>query len=74
MDSAWLFSRFRRTGILSFDDDWESQNTYAFPLLKKYGFTATFYIWVSAVGRKNHMTWDGIRALSKAGMQIGCTR
>jgi hypothetical protein len=28
--------------ILSFDDDWESQYAYAFPLLKKYGFTATY--------------------------------
>ena len=62
----------RRPVILSFDDDWESQYTYAFPLLKKYGFTATFYIWVAVVGRKHHMTWDEIRALSAAGMQIGC--
>ena len=61
-----------RPVLLSFDDDWESQYTYAFPLLKKYGFTATFYIWVSAVGRQHHMTWDEIRALSSEGMQIGC--
>jgi peptidoglycan/xylan/chitin deacetylase (PgdA/CDA1 family) len=58
--------------ILSFDDDWESQYTYALPLLKRYGFTATFYIWVAVVGMKHHMTWDEIRALSAAGMQIGC--
>ena len=58
--------------ILSFDDDWESQYTYALPLLKKYGFTATFYIWVGVVGKKHHMTWDEIRDLKAAGMQIGC--
>jgi len=58
--------------IMSFDDDWESQYTYALPLLKKYGFSATFYIWVGVVGKKHHMTWDEIRALSAAGMQIGC--
>jgi peptidoglycan/xylan/chitin deacetylase (PgdA/CDA1 family) len=61
-----------RPVIISFDDDWESQYTYAFPLLEKYGFTATFYIWVAVVGREHHMTWDEIRTLSKAGMQIGC--
>ncbi len=58
--------------IMSFDDDWESQYTHALPLLKKYGFTATFYIWVGVVGKKHHMSWDEIRALKAAGMQIGC--
>ena len=58
--------------ILSFDDDWESQYRYGLPLLEKYGFKATFYIWVSAVGKKNHMTWNEIRELTKAGMTLGC--
>ncbi|HVO39054.1 MAG TPA: polysaccharide deacetylase family protein [Spirochaetia bacterium] len=58
--------------IISFDDDWVGQYTYALPLLKKYGYTATFYIWVAVVGRKHHMTWDEIRELSSDGMQIGC--
>jgi peptidoglycan/xylan/chitin deacetylase (PgdA/CDA1 family) len=58
--------------ILSFDDNWQSQYTYALPLLKKYGFTATFYIWVVVVGMKHHMSWDEVRELSAAGMQIGC--
>ncbi|MGD0724983.1 MAG: polysaccharide deacetylase family protein [Spirochaetia bacterium] len=58
--------------IISFDDDWEGQYNYALPLLKKYGFTATFYIWVVVVGMKHHMTWDEVKELDAAGMQIGC--
>ena len=58
--------------IISFDDDWQTQYTYALPLLKKYGFTATFYVWVIVVGMKNHMTWDEVRELDAAGMEIGC--
>ena len=58
--------------IISFDDDWQGQYVYALPLLQKYGFTATFYIWVAVVGMRHHMTWDEVRALSAAGMQIGC--
>lgn len=58
--------------ILSFDDDWEGQYSYGLPLLKKYGFTATFYVWVVVVGRKHHMTWDEVKALDEAVMQVGC--
>jgi peptidoglycan/xylan/chitin deacetylase (PgdA/CDA1 family) len=61
-----------RPVIISFDDDWQTQYTYAFPLLKKYGFTATFYVWTIVVGMKNHMTWDEVKELDAAGMEIGC--
>jgi peptidoglycan/xylan/chitin deacetylase (PgdA/CDA1 family) len=61
-----------RPVVISFDDDWQSQYLYAFPLLKKYGFTATFYVWTVVVGMKNHMTWDEVRELDRAGMEIGC--
>jgi peptidoglycan/xylan/chitin deacetylase (PgdA/CDA1 family) len=58
--------------VISFDDDWQSQYVNAVPLLRKYGFTATFFIWVRAVGRAHHMTWDEIRELDVQGMEIGC--
>ncbi len=61
-----------RPVILSFDDDWQSQYQNAVPLLRKYGFTATFFIWVRAVGRAHHMSWDEIRELDAEGMEIGC--
>jgi peptidoglycan/xylan/chitin deacetylase (PgdA/CDA1 family) len=61
-----------RPVIISFDDDWQSQYVNAVPLLRKYGFTATFFVWVRAVGRAHHMTWDEIRELDEEGMEIGC--
>lgn len=61
-----------RPVIISFDDDWQSQYDNAVPLLRKYGFTATFFVWVRAVGRAHHMTWDEIRELDAQGMEIGC--
>lgn len=57
--------------ILTFDDGWENQYVYAFPLLKKYGFTGTFFIFTNAVGHKHFMTWDQIKELDAAGMTIG---
>lgn len=57
--------------VLTFDDGWENQYVYAFPLLKKYGFTATFFIFTSAIGHKNFLTWDQIKEMDTAGMSIG---
>jgi peptidoglycan/xylan/chitin deacetylase (PgdA/CDA1 family) len=61
-----------RPVIISFDDVWHSQYVTAVPLLRKYGFTATFFVWVRAVGRPHHMSWDEILELDAAGMEIGC--
>jgi peptidoglycan/xylan/chitin deacetylase (PgdA/CDA1 family) len=60
--------------IISFDDSWEDQLTYGVPLLKKYGFTATFFIIVGAVEieERHQMTWDDIAELVADGMEIGC--
>jgi len=58
--------------IISFDDGWASQYQYALPLLKKYGFIATFFIFTNAIGVKNFMSWGQVLALKEADMQIGC--
>jgi peptidoglycan/xylan/chitin deacetylase (PgdA/CDA1 family) len=58
--------------IFSFDDGWESQYTYAYPLLKKYGFTGTFYVYTNVIERLHFMTWDQVIAMSNDGMEIGC--
>jgi peptidoglycan/xylan/chitin deacetylase (PgdA/CDA1 family) len=57
--------------IISFDDGWESQYTYALPLLKKYSFMATFFIYTRTPGVRHYMSWDQILALDAAGMEIG---
>jgi peptidoglycan/xylan/chitin deacetylase (PgdA/CDA1 family) len=58
--------------IISFDDGWESQCTYALPLLKKYGFTATFFIYTRTPGVPHYMSWEQILDLDAQGMEIGC--
>lgn len=57
--------------ILTFDDGWKMQYEYALPLLQKYHFSATFYIFTSAIGHKNYLNWEEIKALDQAGMVIG---
>jgi len=57
--------------IISFDDGWRNQYLDAFPILKKFGFTATFFVWTRAIGHhRNFMTWDQLKEMHAAGMHI----
>ena len=57
--------------IISFDDGWSDQFMYAFPILKKYHFTATFFVFTNSIGRRGFLTWDELHELLAAGMTIG---
>jgi peptidoglycan/xylan/chitin deacetylase (PgdA/CDA1 family) len=57
--------------IISFDDGWESQYLRALPLLRKYGFTATFYIFTNGIDRPHFMTRAQLKELLADGMAIG---
>jgi len=59
------------SAVLTFDDGHASNATHALPILKAHGFTATFFITASWIDQPPYMTWDQIRALSVAGMEIG---
>ena len=61
-----------RPVIICFDDGPETQYTYALPLLKKYSYTATFFLFTNAIGRPHYLSWDQVTELSNEGMQIGC--
>lgn len=56
--------------VITFDDGWKNQYQYAFPILKEFGYTATFYIVSGAAGTPSYVTWDQVRELRDAGMDI----
>jgi peptidoglycan/xylan/chitin deacetylase (PgdA/CDA1 family) len=58
--------------ILTFDDGYVDNYANAFPLLKKHGFTATFFIITDFVdwGYEEYMTWDQLREMAEEGMEI----
>jgi peptidoglycan/xylan/chitin deacetylase (PgdA/CDA1 family) len=60
-----------RPVIISFDDGWENQFQNAFPLLQKYGFSATFFVVTSYLDHQNFMTVEQLKAMLAAGMVIG---
>ena len=62
------------TVVLTFDDGCKSQATFVAPILKSYGFGATFYITEGLGFLKNkeaYMTWEEVRELHDSGFEIG---
>lgn len=57
--------------IISFDDGWSNQFKYAFPILKKYNYTATFFVFTNPIGTHGFVSYDDLRTMLKAGMTIG---
>jgi peptidoglycan/xylan/chitin deacetylase (PgdA/CDA1 family) len=60
--------------VLTFDDASKSHFTVARPVLKKYGFGATFFVtegWDFATNKTDYMSWEEIARLHKDGFEIG---
>lgn len=60
--------------VLTFDDSSASHATIAAPLLKRYGFGATFFItegFTFRTNKRDYMTWEQIAELHRQGFEIG---
>ncbi len=56
---------------LTFDDGWREDYQNAFPILKKYGVKATFFVPTGWVGQPEIMSWEEMKEMSQAGMVFG---
>ena len=63
-----------RLVVLTFDDSSASHHAIARPVLKKYGFGATFFItegFTFTTNKRDYMTWEQIAELHRDGFEIG---
>lgn len=58
--------------VLTFDDGHISHYTKVYPLLKKYGFNATFFVYPNLIVKKSKLllTWDELSEMARAGEDI----
>ena len=61
----------RNTVVLQFDDGYEDNYKYAFPILKKYGFPAIVFLISDRVNTPGFLTWDEIKEMEKADFLAG---
>jgi|GEM_PF-654856 len=60
-----------RAVVLTFDDGYRSFKTYAYPILKELGFTATLFVPTGFVGAgRAALTWDELKSMSAEGFDV----
>jgi peptidoglycan/xylan/chitin deacetylase (PgdA/CDA1 family) len=62
----------KKSLVIAIDDGNRSAYKIAYPMLKKYGYTATLFIYTDFVGiSKVAITWEQLREMKAAGFEIG---
>ena len=62
----------KKSVLITMDDGYRSVYKIAYPILKKYGFTATLFIYTNFVGvSKMAITWDQLKEMKAAGFSVG---
>jgi peptidoglycan/xylan/chitin deacetylase (PgdA/CDA1 family) len=58
----------KKTVVITIDDGYRATYQVAFPILKKYGFPATVYLYSDFVGAADAMTWAQMQEMVRSGL------
>ena len=59
-----------KAAVITFDDGNLNQYINAYPILKKYGYSATFFVTIKYLDQPGFMTWKMLKEMSANGMTI----
>lgn len=57
-----------RSVVITIDDGYESVHRHAYPLLKKYGFPATLFVYTDFIGAGDAISWAQMQEMSRSGL------
>ena len=70
--SGWKEGLLERKAAITFDDGYLDNYQHAFPILKEFGFAASFFVTPQEIGKEGFMTWDMLREMAAVpGIEIG---
>ena len=58
----------RRSVVITFDDGYESVHRHALPVLRKYGFPATLFVYTDFIGAGDALSWGQLKELDGSGL------
>lgn len=61
----------RKSVVITFDDGYEDNYTYACPILKRYDFPAAIFLISGMVGKKGYLNWQQIKDMQGQGILFG---
>jgi peptidoglycan/xylan/chitin deacetylase (PgdA/CDA1 family) len=62
----------KKAVVITIDDGYRSVYDIAFPILKKYGFTATLFVYTDFIGIPgSSVTWEQLKEMKSNGFEVG---
>ncbi len=61
----------KKSVLITIDDGWKTVSTIAYPILKKYGFSAVLFVYTELMKSKPSsvaLSWDEVKAMAESGV------
>jgi peptidoglycan/xylan/chitin deacetylase (PgdA/CDA1 family) len=78
LDNLFDFMAFKRqipqkAVVITIDDGWRSVYDIAFPILRKYGYPATLFVYTDLItGNQKTLDWKQLREMARGGIDMQC--